>query len=153
MREVYVSIVLKDNFIKTIITYTRSIINTEELSLLIDFLEEDKKKSGMTIFLNYLNEQLNLIMDECKKEEDEIKTKLTITKTNENYDLDELVKYIQYDEKSKSKKKTKKKKRIITKEDIEIEEFRINLLKNSQNAKHVKKIKPIISQEWIKNIR
>jgi hypothetical protein len=153
LREVYVSIVLKDNFIKTIITYTRSIINTEELSLLIDFLEEDKKKSGMTIFLNYLNEQLNLIMDECKKEEDEIKTKLTITKTNENYDLDELVKYIQYDEKSKSKKKTKKKKRIITKEDIEIEEFRINLLKNSQNAKHVKKIKPIISQEWIKNIR
>ncbi len=120
---------------------------------LTDFLEEDKKKSGMTIFLNYLNEQLNLIMDECKKEEEEINTKLTVKKSNDDFDLDELVRYIQCDEKDKPKRKNKKKKKVITKDDIEIEEFRISLLNSSMNAGLVMKIKPLLTPEWIKTLR
>jgi hypothetical protein len=38
------------------------------------------------------------------------------------------------------------------KDDVEIEEFRISLLKSSEKACMVKKIKPILNSEWIRSL-
>ena len=45
--------------------------------LLSRYLLEDKDKHNMSLFLNYLNEQLNIIIEECKQEES-YKTKMHI---------------------------------------------------------------------------
>ena len=106
----------------------------------------------MSIFLNYLNEQLNIIIEECKQEES-YKTKINTNKliSNESIDIDDLVEFIQYDD--NPKKKNKKKKKIKnTCEDKEIEEFKLILLNNTEKAKN-EKIKPIFSQEWITSLR
>jgi hypothetical protein len=76
-------------------------------------------------------------------------------------DLDELVEYIKADDKKPKKKKKKctNKKRsnnkiveVSNEPDKEVESFIKNLAENSIKCKNIKKIKPNISNEWIRNL-
>jgi hypothetical protein len=111
----------------------------------------------MTIFLNFLNEELNVIIDECKREEDEI-ISTQKKKKSEQIDLDELVSYIQAEDdvnkpKKKHRKRGKKQEFVNLPPDKEIEEFKSNLLTNSEMADRVRKIKPVISKDWISKLK
>jgi hypothetical protein len=150
-------VIIKDPFIKAIVTQIKSIaaeLKIPEINELTNYLEEDYNKKEMSIFLNFLNDQLNVIIDECRKEEDEIVN--TKKKKSEQIDLDDLVSYIQAEEVKPKKKAKKKKNKEITNSsssDKEIEEFRSNLLVNSEMATCVRKIKPVITMDWISKLK
>jgi hypothetical protein len=151
---------IKDPFIKAVVSQIKSIaaeLNINEINELTDYLEEDYNRQEMTIFLNFLNEQLNVIIDECRREEDEVDLEPKKRKS-EQIDLDDLVSYIQADDGKRPKKKNRKRKRADKTDivcnggvvpDKEIEEFKSNLLINSERANMVRKIKPVISSDWI----
>jgi len=151
--EIFELIILKDEFIKEIIFHLRWLVleckyyDEEDI---VEFIEEENENNGMTVFVNCLNKQLNKLIKQSKKEEQEISKRI---KKNENFDLDELVEYIQSEEiKQKKKTKKKKKEKEIQIKDNEIEDFKNYLLRNSQKAFNIKKIKPVFSQEWIKSL-
>jgi hypothetical protein len=154
-------VIIKDPFIKAIVSQIKSIaseLHISEINELTSYLEEDYNKKEMSIFLNFLNEQLNVIIDECKREEDEILNTATEKRKSEQIDLDDLVSYIQAPESQKPKKKNKKKKQkqeivFNLPADKEIEEFKSNLLINSEKAARVRKIKPVISMDWINMLK
>lgn len=85
------------------------------------------------------------------------------TKGKDNYDLDQWISYIEDDDnKKKSKKKKNKKSKNknkennfsqnneITEDDKEINLIKKSLLDNSCNKYSIRKLKPNISQDWIK---
>ena len=150
----------------------------KENIFLMNYIIKFKKNANPFAFDNPCREQENEDNKNKNKENDDSinkKKKKNENKNTENFSLEEVYKYIQGDndgkKAKKSKKRQKKKKneknvnieiknsnnKNIENKDYEqidpiVEEFIRNLIEFNRNNKKIKKIKPNISQEWIKSI-
>jgi hypothetical protein len=155
LRELFITGIIKDPFIKAILSQIKTIaseLNITEINELTNYLEEDCNRKEISTLLNYLNEQVNVIIDEYQDEIINPKKK-----KSEQIDLDDLVSYIQAEDVQKRRKKNRRKKKqdvvTIANNDMEIEEFKTSLLVDSRMADNVRKIKPVITSEWLIKVK
>ena len=169
--------VLKDPFINLLIEHIKSKIvdsNNKHLRETIDFIEsfnvtieKDKKFSGVLLDkINYaqIQKEIETLTETKYKQIEKDAKNRTLTKivTKKNkekqemkdLDIDQLVNYISENGKTKKskKKKSKNKKNKInntTKEDEEIEHIKAIFKKDSCNRYLIRKITPLISQDWL----
>ena len=169
--------VLKDPFINLLIEHIKSKIvdsNNKHLRETIDFIEsfnvtieKDKKFSGVLLDkINYaqIQKEIETLTETKYKQIEKDAKNRTLTKivTKKNkekqemkdLDIDQLVNYISENGKTKKskKKKSKNKKNKInntTKEDEEIEHIKAIFKKDSCHRYLIRKITPLISQDWL----
>ena len=169
--------VLKDPFINLLIEHIKSKIvdsNNKHLREAIDFIEsfnvtieKDKKFSGVLLDkINYaqIQKEIETLTETKYKQIEKDAKNRTLTKivTKKNkekqemkdLDIDQLVNYISENGKTKKskKKKSKNKKNKInntTKEDEEIEHIKAIFKKDSCHRYLIRKITPLISQDWL----
>jgi len=190
-KEEFHNTLIEDEFISCLLYHIKNVATDykiEEIIKLIDYLENDSHNYTMSNFCFYIDELMKDILEKGNNCEIQIQNlnpnNLTITNTNCNYkgvsqlnnnvknktieNLDELVAYINSNDKptKKGKKKNLKKKNAIdkqvTKSNINnsvlddetiIENFKKNIYSNSRFAGSTRKIKPIFSHDWIDSIK
>jgi hypothetical protein len=143
------------------IEQAREIIRTNNL------LKQQKEKELQELKrlkeLKQIKELKQLNLNQGKTDSVEEKTQLNLISKHEN--LDELVEYIKSDDnkpkktKKKNNRKKNKKSNLNNNEnsdncfDEEVEKFKEFIINSYSNIQNIKKIKPLISQKWIEDIK
>jgi chromosome segregation ATPase len=133
-------ILINDKHIRCILNYIKSTDSIKEAKEIINNLEEEckcgcKALNELVIYLKQKNQEMNSI---------------NLHKSESEIDLDELIQQINKVEVKKSNKKKKKKR---SKEDVEITEFKKNLLSDSKHSNNTFKLKPSFTDAWIESLK
>lgn len=194
-KEEFFFTLIEDEFISWLLSQIEKIAKEykiDEIIELINNLENDCHNDMISIFGNALDEILKDLEEKDSISQIQIKTiksdSLSISNTNCIYrginhinnknnkfdNLDELVAYINTNDKptKKNKKKNMKKKNtnnncnksdtksnilfnknIFTEDESVVENFKKNIYMNSKFADSIRKIKPNFSTEWIKTLQ
>jgi len=198
-KEEFYNTLIEDEFISCLLFNIKNLateFNIEEIIKLIDYLENDSHNYTMSNFCFYIDELMKNILEKSNNSEtysvnNSKSNNLTITNTNCNYkgisqitdininnnsknknieNLDDLVAYINSNDKptKKGKKKNLKKKNankqninnnnnnknnINLNDESIIEDFKKNIYSSSKFAGSTRKIKPIFSLDWIASLK
>jgi len=189
-KEEFYNTLIEDEFISCLLHHIKNFAkeyNIEDIIKLIDYLVIDTHKYTMSNFCFYIDELMREFLEKgnnCEIQISNLKpNNLAITNTSCNNktttpqnnniknkgfeNLDDLVAYINSNDKptKKGKKKNIKKKNANNKQNPKtninnkildetiIENFKKNIYSNSKFAGSTRKIKPIFSVEWIDSLK